>query len=365
MSIYEHKKSRVYWCRFWHNGKEYRRSTGETDRRRAEAAERRIRTEVEDSATVTVESKRSGIKLADLAGLDIERAIAGGTHQEKVIASIKLHWRHVLQIVGDVPPSDVTYQVAQRYIVSRRNEGARAQTIKRELGALYRGLKIAVRNNWLRYMPRDWPRLKADAPDAKKKGKLHPPEIIAAWLNELTPDARDEAEFVALTGLRATEVKRVRATWVEPAPKGSLCPALLRLPASDTKTRKERVVGLPKSALEIIRRRLQQDPNCEFVFSQSEHKKTHYGAARRIGYDKRITLRDLRHTYATLGLHATGDATAVQAALGHADLATTQRYLSSTLQRTAAVGAAIEALIRPATGAPAPEHPTKNSFKKG
>ena len=77
------------------------------------------------------------------------------------------------------------------------------------------------------------------------------------------------------------------------------------------------------------------------VFASADHRKSYATAVRRIGYGQPITLRDLRHTHATLALMGTGDATAVQSIMGHGDLATTQQYLSSTQDRIGAVAAAV------------------------
>ena len=104
--------------------------------------------------------------------------------------------------------------------------------------------------------------------------------------------------------------------WVEPAPQGVGVAAFIRIPAGAAKNRRERVVGLTRPALEIIQRRINENPKTETVFSQENHKRAFWGAAKRIGYDKHITLRDLRHTFGTLAVQGTGDAAAGQAALG-------------------------------------------------
>ena len=154
---------------------------------------------------------------------------------------------------------------------------------------------------------------RVNAPNEKQKGQYHSPDIVAAWLNELPQDARDEAEFSALTGLRATEVKRVRSHWVEKPHEDVGVPAILRVPAASSKTRKERIVGLVPEAHEILKRLMTASPGSGPLFSQSEHKKARIGAAKRIGYNRIIKLRDLRTTYLTIGAQGTGDAAAAQA----------------------------------------------------
>ena len=45
MSLYKPAKSSVYWCDFRIEGQRFRRTTGETERRAAQAAERRLKDE--------------------------------------------------------------------------------------------------------------------------------------------------------------------------------------------------------------------------------------------------------------------------------------------------------------------------------
>jgi len=125
-------------------------------------------------------------------------------------------------------------------------------------------------------------------------------------------------------------------------PAGSPCPALLRLPAAATKTRRERAVGLPELAVHIVRQRAERGASkvTGVVFAPRNFKKALAAACAKAGVP-RFTLRDLRHTYATLALAGTADAVAVQAALGRTDLRTTQLYQSTTLSRTAAASAAV------------------------
>lgn len=346
MGLYRREETGQWWCRFQVNGHEIRRSTRTGDRRRAEVEERRLRAYYEAQAPRRRAGRAPG--LADLGGLDVERAVAVGVTNAQIDA-IKYAWQWLVNKLGpDTAPASITHAEVQRYIAARRQDGSRGQTIVREVQALKRGLAEAHRRGWVPIMIMDWPKVRRDAPDPKQKGKLHPPAIIGAWLAQLEGDAKDEAELAMLTSLRAKELKRITAQWVEPAPDGSLVPAVLRLPGAQTKSRKERAVPLVQRALEIIRRRAEAlpegaPPDMPLLY-QGSHKRAYRTAARKIGYAGRITLRDLRHTFATLAARGVG-VDAVRDIYGHTDLAVTSRYITVDMARMACAALAVAGTV--------------------
>lgn len=352
--LYKRPGSNLWWCRFWIDGQEIRRSTGKEGLREAKAAEKAIRAELaanppaprlpKPSPEVPAKPAPPAVTLRDMAEADVKRARDNGT-TESHAAKLKGLWDVMLR---SLPPeisiaslAEQAFDILEDYSGQRRAKGVKGQTIRREIAAIKRALTIAHRRGHIAAMPVHWPVVRSDPLDNQRRGKLRQPEIIKAILDDVGQDVRDELMFVALTGLRAAEVKRVTALWVEPCPPGSPIPALLRIPASEAKNRHERVVGLPAEALSIIRRRVEIAPEAAHVFSSKNHKKAVILASRRAGLTAVLTLRDLRHTYATLALQGTSDPVAVQAALGHSDLKTTQRYLSTTVERTARAGVAV------------------------
>jgi integrase len=352
--LYRKSDGGVWYVKFKHRGDTVRKSTGETDRRRAEAAGRRIRVDHEEENGPG--GRRTGVTMSELAGEDIKRALDEGADPETRVRTLKWIWAKVLGHLGDIDVGAVDYDLVLDYVGRRRKDGAKGQTIRRETQSLRRGLLMAERRGWIGTAPRFWPKIKSDPADDKQRGKLVATEVLQLVLGELSGDARDEALFVALTGLRHAEVKRVQAGWVEPLPKGSAAPALLRIPAAAAKTRRERIVALSEQALDIIKRRVEANPTAATVFSGQNHKKAFRDACRRAGV-QRVTLRDLRHTYATLALQGTADAVAVQAALGHTDLRTTQRYMSSTVARTVSAGVSVARALESAVeGSPTRGH---------
>lgn len=341
MSLYRRSPTGPYWYRFKVAGQTYRRSTGTTSQQEATKIERQARADIERTSARTGGAQR--IDLAQLAEWDVDRAEAAGVTAKR-IDQIERDWTHLARhLHAELEPRRITYPMVEAFVAARRQDGARGQTIRRELWTLKRGMEIARRRGKLAMVLQDWPTIRSDPP-SDKRGHLIPIPILAQWL-ALLPDngARAQAEFVLRTGLRAAEVRRVRASWVESAPAGSLVPAVLRLPAWATKSRAERIVGLTQPALDLVRSapRGEQDS----PLWPGTHQKATRSASEALGVPT-ISLRDLRHTHATLAAQGTGDAAAAQAALGHTELATTQRYLSSTIERTTGAAVAVDQAIR-------------------
>lgn len=348
-----YSESATWWIRFQVAGREHRISTGKVDRREAAREGRRLRAEVEASAGARLER---GLTLTQLGVWDVERAQADGVGARQ-IESIEWCWGHLIAHFGELDPNRIGYDTFEAYVRARREAGARGQSITKEKHAFLRGMRIALRRGAASKVP-DLPTVRFDPPREAQAGKHHEVETIRAWLDELGRGDRDaylQALLLAHTGLRVTEVRSLEAGWVRDAPKGAGVPALLVVPAAAAKTRRGRTVGLTQDALDAVRELEARRGELGGPLCPGDHKKAFAGAARRLGYPRTITPRDLRHAYATLGTLA-GDVTAVQAALGHTHLATTQRYLHSTLTRTASTSAHVGELLagrHPEVGTPA------------
>lgn len=342
MGLFKRAGTAAWWCRFQVAGREIKRSTRTRDRRAAEIEERRLRAYYESRAPSRRSTRITG-DLAELAGLDVERAAANGATEQHQ-AALEWVWERVTDYFGaDAEPRVITFDSVQAYIASRRASGA-SDTIAREVQAMKRACVIAHRRGWLAFVPPEWPKVRRGPRSPKRRGRLHPPDILAKWLRELDGDARDEAELVLLTGLRKTEAKRLTAQWVEPAPEGSHTPALLRIPAGAAKGRTEGVIGCPARALEIIRRRAEKVPAGLPLLYQGSHETAYKLARRRIGYETPISLRDLRHTWGTLANRLVG-IDAARDGLRHSNIATTNRYVSTDTARLTQASAAFAELL--------------------
>ena len=346
LAIYEKGDSPFWWADVNYSGKRRRLNTRKRLRREAEEAAWQLYNEAVTAAGRP--GRREGDDLALLAGLDLNEAVARGVGDRQQ-TSIQGCWNHVCRLLGaDSDPAEVKYDLVVQYVATRRAEGARGQSIAKEVQALKRGLKIARRRGSVESLPEEWPTIRRDTPDRKKRGKLHPMPVIHGWLAQLeleSPEAWRQAEVAVRTGLRAEELRALTWEWVESAPEGAGVPAMLRVPAEAAKTRRERVVGLTPTALRVLNQALQAMGEWSKPLLAGDFRKRFKNARKTIGYEHTITLRDLRHCHATWSAQGTGDAAATQAALGHTDLRTTQRYLSATLARTASAASAVESAL--------------------
>ena len=348
-AIYKRPGSRTWWTRFKVNGRRIRCSTGEADEPRARTKAAAIESEARRNARQRGPAPIGGGPLiVELATADIESARARGV-SAGTIETNTVHWRAIRWAEafggGHGRAGIVSHASLKAYAIERREAGARGQTIRRELSMLRRALIDARNRGEIVNIPDPWPKIRSDAPHPTRRGREIPPHLVAKFLAELPDDGlRDTYAFALLTGLRAEEIHRLCLSWVEATPPGSPVPAMVRAPAYGTKTRREREVGLLPEALEILRRRPQDDLDSP-VFPAFDRRATVRAAAKRAGIAFVPTLRDCRTTHASVAAYSTGDAKAVQAALGHSNLKTTDGYMRSTLSRTLSVPVAVAAAL--------------------
>jgi integrase len=359
MSLYKRKdeSSQFWWTRFYAGGKEIRVSTGETDRRRAISAAARIKLERQGQAGPRDTTAVSAIgSLAALAKRDIAEAIERGTsqiHQD----SLQGKWLRILRTFGpDTPPSSITNGQLVNFINARRAEGIKGQSIRRDIAALRRALTLALKWKWIAALP-EFPKIQNDD-KGRKAGKLIAPDVIRAVLREVSPDARPAVEFAAHTGLRFAEICRVEAKFIEPAPHGSTAAAILRLPGPAAKNRRSRTIGLSKRALEIAK--AQTGP---MLFPHRHYSQALSRACVRLHLPYSVTMRDLRHTFASNALKASGgDLSAVSKALGHSEVETTALYLHSSTNDVLSLATHMDAILGPA---PKDQRKGKDQHKGG
>ena len=319
-----YKRGNIWWHRFKHKGQEYRFTTGEKNRRAAEAQARRKRVEIEEASGPSV--RRGGVALDVLEGLDIRRVQLDGCRGRRT-RDIEGLWRPMFDFFGqhhDVHELQAGH--IHEYEGHRRKQGVRGQTIRREVQALKRGLKLAKRDRIISGLPFDWDdvdTIKSDRPNARLKGKLWTASEINAILGNLSDKAKrngvhDQLRFIQLTGLRLGELRRVESSWVW----GSI----LTVPAVG-KNHDPRQIPLPPEATEILKRHDKSGP----YWPRGKHAKALKLACEKAGFDVVLTARDLRVWFLTEAGKI--DPVSAQKLAGHRNIATTSRYLGADQTR--------------------------------
>lgn len=341
MHVYKRATSKVWWCRFMVCGQRIRRSTGKLDKRSAEAWAQRLRAELVVEATLEIGT------LEGCRRLDSMRAKQIGLKARAV--TLETHWSHLCRLLG---PTTACHRLSalalKEYVVSRRDEGVCTGTIKRELQTLRRGLDLGRDEGWL-VIPPKMPDVGRHRIGSKRKGRRHDVSVLRQWMAQLSGEALALAVTAVTTGLRRTELERMQWSWVERDDHGYI----LRVPAEAAKNRHERVVGIPTGTIGVLLQacsRVLPGPggaltNDGPVFTGNDPRRPWERARRSIGYTTRISFRDLRTTFASLAGARSTDIAAVQAAMGHSDLAVTQLYMHATLAEQRAASDAVSAAV--------------------
>ncbi len=333
-----------WWCKFNRAGQRIQTSLETSSKSAANEKELALKSHYTDLAkqnpNLVRQAGRPGVADAAAQGTlealletDYKQALARGVSPGTLSGLQYGRSRIEAHFGKDCHPSGLTTASVADFVAARREAGATGQTIRRELQILRR-IHTVSREQGLAFIEPRWPKLKSDPKSAKQSGRWWPVDVLQAWFAELDDEARDEALFVMLTGLRSAEVKRVQWEWVVPLPNDPLFPAMLVMPDGSTKGRKERSVPLTVQAFEIVSRRAQRGLQPLF---QGEHKTAYRLASKRVlGADapRLIHLRDLRHTFGTEA--AKQDPVAAMRLLGHRDLRTTEIYQHGNLERAKA-----------------------------
>ena len=370
-----YRRGTTWWVKFKSNGKRVRRSTGKTARGEAKrealqiiAAERR--------ATPARSPGRGSGRLITLAAEAEAAAIRRGLSDGEVQAT-GIIWRNLLDHFGeDTSVRDVTAEQIAAYEGVRRSKttrrrvakgkwvetpaGIRGQTIRRELGRLRRGMQTALARGWLHALPA-FPKIRKEPARAGRKGRVIPIAKALDAISRMPPEAGAEYTVALLTNLREAELHRLEASWIEAAPKKSGVPAIFRVPAAAAKDREERVIGCPQIVLDVLGPIAAEIPSGPlFPRSRWQNRRAIRTASRASGVPFRITLRDMRKTYASIA-GASESVAAIGASLGHEDLETTSIYVEAELSKTVAVSAAVASAWKAAKG---PQRQGPQSKKK-
>jgi integrase len=242
---------------------------------------------------------------------------------------------------------DVTSGALERYQQERLAAGKAAATINREVHALRRAFNVAARQTpplFPKYLVPYFPALPVDN---TRTGFFERGEIQAVLKHVADEGVRDSIEWGFRTGMRKGEIGRL--TWDMLDRTGT--PWVLRLPASITKNRTGRTLGLGGDVRAIIERRLRvRRLDCPLVFHRvckgkpgrpvSDFWDVWRGALKAANLPEGRLFHDLRRSAVRTLIRAGVDETTAMKVSGHKTRSMLLRYNIVTERETA------DALVR-------------------
>jgi integrase/recombinase XerD len=233
------------------------------------------------------------------------------------------------------PPRAVTREDVDRFVEEQLERGLAATTVNRRLAAVHEFFEYLAEENQEEEWPNsvNWKRHKV------KPGKLLPrdvsePEIERLFAQIVHP--RDQAMFRLMldVGLRVKEVAKLRISDLMAASDGSL--GRLRVWSEGAKGSKERFVWLAPETLQVVQVWLEQRPqvadeamfitrrNKGFSVRGIQERLAHYCRAAGV----KVSPHQLRHTFGRRMAEAGIPVTSLAALMGHAQVTTTQIYIT-------------------------------------
>ena len=283
MSLYKRKDSSVWWVKLHHSGKIIQRSTGTTDKAKAQEYHDRLKASLWEQERLGTKPRYSWQQAAVRW---LEETSHKATHKE---AKAKLYWLDF--ILGDLMLDEITLDVIARIREARLKEASKS-TANRYL-ATVRAVLIRARDDW------EWvekvPKVKLFK-EPEGRIRFITPEQVQALLRELPAHQRDFVLFALLTGLRQANV--VKLEW----PQVNLELGHMWVNAAQSKNRKPISVPLNREALAVLQRQLGKHPARVFTYAgrpiANANTLAWRNALKRAGIED-FRWHDLRHTWAS------------------------------------------------------------------
>lgn len=269
MALYQ--RGGVWWLDVYHEGTRIRRSTGETDRRKAKA--------VHDALAAECHRRPRGRHtLAD--AIDLWRESRQRSRRDLILAKLLIEYHGDCDL-ADVTPESVRQGFGQMVPGSHN----------RYLAVLKHALVLAKRSGWLT----DLPELHMK-PGARQRTEWLTREEWERLRAELQPHHRAMADMAIATGLRLGACRQIEWRWVDLQRK------LVTIPPGVQKNRKPLAVPLSAAAVRVLKDQVGAHDRWVFPGPQGgqmgDFTATFQRAAARAGVPW-ATFHSLRHTWAS------------------------------------------------------------------
>lgn len=278
---------------------------------------------ISDLRTRTKTAKPKQITLGDLADRYAKRCELKGHRSSYMCNAFRLNWEHLRNTsIDDVTALEIADQ-HDLIAASRGPQAARlAVTSMRSLYALAIRLQLTDRN----------PALGVECSGGSKRDTfLTEAELVVMrdCLSHMSQNANDFFNLALLTGLRRSNIMGMEWSWLD------LTGATVTIPAERSKNKRQMTIPLVPEAVGILKRR-QQTATTPYVFTgrfgEGPMVEIYQWVAelrdrmRHRGVDKAWRTHDLRRTCATRMVTAGAPMPVISAALGHANMISTEVY---------------------------------------
>jgi integrase len=244
-----YRRGKVWWLKFFDaNSKPHWRSSGSRDRAVAEGMLRDQLAQRDRGAPVLPDPRRISVD-ALLDGLLADYRTNGRRSADRA----DLSCRHLLRYFAGRAAASVTGADVTRYADLRLRDEAAPATVNRELAALRRAYRLAIRQGLLATAPP----VTTLGEDNVRTGFLEPDQFEAVCCG-LAPNEAQVARFCYITGWRSRS-EAFTLTW----PQVDWAGGLVRLEPGTTKNREGRAFPLIPSLRGLLEKRLEYTRRCE------------------------------------------------------------------------------------------------------
>jgi len=305
-----YKRGQTYYAQFYDlNGKRITRTTGCGDRKAAEAKLREFERRAADPDHAAANEATVGQALNNMMR---DRRLKG--RAQGTLDSYAVKAGHVLRLLGEnTVLAQVNARTVDAYIDKRLGEGAKRNTIGKELTVLRGALKVAKRRG---EFPRDIAAVMPEgfSTDYKPKERYLPKHEALALLGELAPDRAARVAFIIATGARWGESERAERGDID------LGQQVVRLRGTKTKASARFVPIVGDDARKLLEHAMRYaDGSGGLLFRPWGNVRRDLAEACERAHIDPATPNDLRRTTATWLRMAEVEPHLIGAMLGHTD----------------------------------------------
>lgn len=283
-----YKRGRVYWIKYYRNGKPFRESTRSTKEADAKRLLKKREGEISEGKLPGVYFDK--VRFEELAGDFLnDYRINGKSTLAKAERTVKLH---LAPFFGGLRVTNITTALVREYIAQRQEAGAANATINRELAALKRAFNLASQSTPPK-VPQV-PHIPMLAENNTRKGFLEHDQFLA--LRACLPEhLAGLVTFGYKTGWRLGEITGL--TW----DRVDLGQGIVRLEAGETKNKEARTVYLDDELRSVLKaQKAARHLGCPYVFHRegqqiSDFRGAWKGGCKEAGLKGKL-FHDLRRT---------------------------------------------------------------------